>query len=245
MRKINRTFLGLTIIILIYLLFVLPNAINKSYRGDEIIFIYCANSVLETGKPVYDGGQFVGERDCLWHPPLYIYLLSAFLLILGKSMLYLRLLSIIFNILVIVLVYLITKIMLGENKNKHYWALLASALYALNPLTIQSSIILDIDGSLLNFLLVLFFYCCLKFKQEIYLIIPLFFLFWTKFQGIIILFGSFFLFFLFRKNWKDLFRMVKLFFITGILFLASFLVYCWSTGMNFKMPFVHNSIIAR
>lgn len=239
-RKFVWTFLIITI--LLHLAFVLPTAMTKMYRTDDMVFIQCAKSILNDGIPIYANGQTVPKDSCLYHPPLYSYLLSFSVFVFGENPLPMRSISIIFNVLTIIMVYFISLILLKENKNKHIYAIITAALYALNPLAIQSSIILDIDGGILNFAMSLFVYLYLKGKKGFSLGISLFLIFWTKLPGVIVLFSSFLIFFLLHKNWKKIIRLVALFLFTGIIFCVCFFIYTNYSGQDFLMLFKYASI---
>ncbi len=226
---------------MIHLTFVLPTAITKSYRVDDLVYLQCAKSILNDGIPTYSDGQLKPKDSCLLSPPLYSYILSLFIFTFEDNPLSVRGVSIIFNILTIIMVYLISSILLKENRNKQIYSLIAAFIYALNPLTIQSSIIIDIDGGILNFLMALFIYLYLKGERGFSLGIPLFLIFWTKFPGVMILFSSFFLFFLLHKDWKKIIRLLALFLFTGIIFGICFFIYTNYTNQDFSMPFKYAS----
>ncbi len=209
--------------------------------GDEVIFIKTANSIVETGSPVFNYNFMNTKDEGLFHPPIYIYLLSMLIRFLGSSEISLRLLSILFNVGVILLVYFLSLFLLGKENEK--WALLAIAFYALNPLTIQSSIILDMDGGVLNFFTLLFAFLFVKGKNSIYLILSFLLVLWTKFTGVVIIIGALFFYSLIYWNLKDLKK--NLFIIgSGIaLFLFQFLLYTSFLGLRFMTPFEHSSIL--
>ncbi len=214
-------------------------SMNQPFHGDEVAFFETAKEVLKTGKPVFNYSVFKPGFQGLWHTPLYIYLISIFMLMFGKSIYSVRAVSALFNVLTVLLVFLITKEIFKKNEKADFWALFAAALYALNPLTIQSSIPLDIDAGLLNFSMYLFLYFFIKNKNFYYLIPSLLFVFLSKESGPIVLFLALFLF-LIATDWKKIPKMFLLFFISGILFLFLFYVYSTFLGLDFSMPFKHN-----
>lgn len=229
----------LLLILLIHSILVLFS-MNQMFHGDEVAFPECAKGVLEKGKPIFDVGILKPNLPCLQHPPTYVYLVALSIKIFGENMYAFRLISAIFNLLTILLVYFTTKEIFVKNENKEKIALVASFLYALNPLAIQSSIVIDIDGGLLNFFTMFLIYFFVKKKNSYWMILPLLLVFWSKETGPVLLFASFFIFYAIQKNWKDLFKIIMIFLITGILFLVSFWIYTAYLGLDFTMPFKHN-----
>ena len=246
--KPNKTNLILFLIIIIYLIFI-SLSINQLYYGDEVAFIEAAREIASgqvTGHFSHFQGKLIEDRsNMLMHPPTYIYLLAFSIFLFGENPLSIRLISILFTLGVIILVYLITRKILREKgfEKAELWALIAAFLYAINPLTIQSSILVDIDGGLLNFSIMLFFYLYISRKALIYLVPSLFLVFASKLIGPVMLFAFLFLLSLGTKNYKELFRVIKLFIISGILFFLSFFIYATIFELNPNRLFSHNSII--
>lgn len=230
----------LFLIVILHLIFV-SFSIKSSFYGDEVFFIRVVDSIVSNNSPITNHSFMHLNDDGLWHPPLYIYLLSIPARLWGDNSLFLRSISIIFNIGVILLVYFFSLFLLGKENEK--WALLAVAFYALNPLTIQSSIILDIDGGVLNFFTLLFAFLFVKGKNSIYLILSFLLVLWTKFTGVVIIIGALFFYSLIYWNLKDLKKNLFVI-ISGIaLFLFQFLLYTNFLGLRFMTPFEHSSIL--
>jgi 4-amino-4-deoxy-L-arabinose transferase-like glycosyltransferase len=179
------------------------------------------------------------------HPPTYVYLLALFIFLFKESVYSIRAVSALFSIGVLILIFLITKKIL-ENKNtenSESWALLAAFLYAINPFAIQSSIIVDIDGGLLNFFILLFLYLYIEEKSFFYLIPSLFMVFASKLIGPVMLFASLFLLNLGIKDYKNTLKTILLFFITGFLFFLSFFIYTKVFDLSMTPLLRHGSII--
>jgi hypothetical protein len=213
---------------------------GQPFHGDEVAFPECAKGVLEKGKPIFDFSIFRPNHECLWHPPLYIYLMALSTFMFGKSAYSFRLVSAIFNLFTIILVYLITKEVLKKNENKEIIAIIASFIYALNPLTIQSSIIMDIDGGLLNFFTILFIYLFIKNKNYFWMILSLLLIFLSKETGPVLLFGSIFLFYTIQKKWKDMIKIFIIFLVAFLLYLSTFFIYASIFDLDFSKPFSRN-----
>ena len=197
------------VLILLILFFIVFNlhSIQKPYILDEVPFIIAANAVSDTGLPVIyeDGEAFVTG---LWHPPLYIYLLALSFKVLGVSEVSARIVGVIFSIGTIILVYLLSLEIFKENKNKMHIALAGSFIYSINPLILQSSTLIDIDNSLLPFLITLFFVFFVKtktMKNNARLpILGLIFgiLLWSKISTPVFIMVSIFIFYVLNKEFK-------------------------------------------
>ena len=206
--KITKTQIFLFLIILIYIIFVLLSA-GQSYYADEVVFVIPAEEIATgqvTGHLGFGAGKILERSEMLMQPPAYIYLLSFFIFLFGKTPYSIRAVSMLFSIGVIILIYFITKKIL-ETKNieeAKTWALIASFLYAINPLAIQSSILIDIDGGLLNFFGLLFLYLYISKKNISYLIPSLFLIFASKMSLIPILFASLILLNILLSDYKEI-----------------------------------------
>jgi len=214
-------------------------SMNQPFQGDEAVFSESAKAILKTGRPVFDYGQTMHNFENLKHPPLYNYIISLFILVFGESIYVLRSVSAIFNFLTVILVYLSARELLKNNKNCAGWGLFAAALYALNPLTIQSSVVMDIDGGILNFFSYLFLYFYIKNKSSILLIGALSLVFFSKMSGAVMLFLSMAVFTL-ATEFKKALKIIWLFLAATVIFLAVFWVYTYSLNLDFLSPFVHN-----
>lgn len=236
-------------IILLYLVFVILSA-NQLYRGDEVVFLISAKDIAENhqiaGRTSFTNGVLNDNTSMmLVHSPVYIYLLSLFITLFGDSVYSMRAVSTIFQIGTIILVYFLTKLILEkrEIKNAVNYSLLASFVYALIPLTIQSSIILDIDGGLLTFFILLFLYFYILDKNFAYLIPSLFMVFASKeVVGALILFTSLIILTLISLDWKKLFKTIKLFIITAVLFFLIFIGYAGLFNLDWRWLFAAKSI---
>lgn len=236
----------LFLIIIMHLSFIFLS-VRQLYYGDEVNFIEVAREVSQgqvTGHFGHLQGRLIEDKsNMLMHPPTYIYLLAIFISIFGENTYSTRLPSALFSIGIIILIFLITKRILEKRnpENAETWALIAAFLYAINPFAIQSSILVDIDGGLLNFFILLFFYFYISNKNLIFLISSLFMIFASKLIGPVMLFASLFLLNLGARDFKELKKIIKLFMISGILFFLIFFLYCKFFGLSWNSLFSHNS----
>ena len=244
----KKTTLILGFIILLHLTFVILSA-DQLYYGDEVVFLTAAKEIASgqiSGSFGYEEGVLIKDKSImLYHPPTYIYLLSLIIFLFGESTYSVRIVSLLFSIGSIILVYLTSKKLLEkkELENIKYWSLFAAFLYAINPVTIQNIILIEINGGLLNFALLLFIYLYISGKPFKYLIPSLFLIFASKLTGITILFVTLIITNILTKNFKELFRVIKLHIITGILFSLIFIIYVKIFDLNFYYLFFHNSFL--
>ncbi len=150
--------------------------IHKPLTGDEFVFAFDAQQV-HFGK--------IGT----WHPPFYFDSLRLCHFLFGFTGENLRFFNIFCFTLTLFLVYPIAEEIFSRDENnksgKTFW-LFTIFMYAVHPMALQGSLVLDIDNSLLNLLLLLFIFVFLKShnqpgnKNLILLGFFLFFCLWTK-----------------------------------------------------------------
>lgn len=243
----RKTKLFLSMILVVYFIFFLFSA-NHLYYADEVAFVEVATEIA-SGKAIghfgFGAGMLTPEGDMLIHPPTYTYLLALFIFLFGPATLPIRAVSAIFTIGVIILVYLLTKKILETRniENAETWATTASFIYAINPLTIQNSILVDIDGGMLNFFTLLFLYFYIYKKNLFYLVPSLFLVFYSKMSTPPLLFASLILLNLLSSEYKEIWRTIKLFLISGIGFFITFFLYAKTFGLDWTRLFMHNSAL--
>ena len=136
--------------------------IDKPYVYDDISFILGARAVAQTGLPFGNQGYLLHlawerEQWALWHPPLYIYTLGLTVALFGDSERAARGLSVLCMLIASAFAFDLARRVVMSRGGGPGRALIAGvltvALYALNPLAIQASMILDIDNTVLMVLL--------------------------------------------------------------------------------------------
>jgi 4-amino-4-deoxy-L-arabinose transferase-like glycosyltransferase len=122
---------------------------------DEVNFSFAAEAVARIGIPFANAGYMSDRYDfsqreqwALWHPPLYLYLLGLWYKLFGVSELVGRSVGVICTVTSACLVAYIGR-RIATPSSASLTGLLAFALFLLNPLTVQSALILDIDGTIL------------------------------------------------------------------------------------------------
>lgn len=137
--------------------------IDKPFVYDDVSFILGARAVADTGLPFGNQGYLLHQywqRDqwALWHPPLYIYLLGLTVALLGDGERAARGVSVLCLLVAAAFAFDVARrVVLGRGGSPHralVAGVLTVALYVLNPLAIQASLVLDIDNTVLKVLMV-------------------------------------------------------------------------------------------
>ena len=143
-------------------LWLIAGQIDKPYVYDDVSFILGARAVAATGLPFGNQGYLLHlywqrEQWALWHPPLYMYALGLTVKLFGESERATRGLSVLCLLVGNAVAFdLARRAVLGRGGSSArslVAGVLAVAVYALNPLAIQSAMILDIDNTVLMVLL--------------------------------------------------------------------------------------------
>lgn len=143
--------LALLSLALAVILFAIPAA--KPLYLDNVEFPYAAKAASEKGVPVYYRGEEIPRLSGLYHPPLYIYLLAAWFKFWGFGEAQARWFGFVFALLHGWVVLYGVRILLGpETARKSapfFWV-----IFLLNPYTLQSAAVMDIDNTVYGPLLV-------------------------------------------------------------------------------------------
>jgi 4-amino-4-deoxy-L-arabinose transferase-like glycosyltransferase len=175
----------------IYLVLVAAQ-LNRPLMYDDANFALAARAVADTGLPFGNQGWMSERGDfsqreqwALWHPPLYIYAEGLLAKIGGWTPPVLRLLGVVGGLATLLLTWLLAAdVTRGPPHQKRLASGIAVALVALCPLVVQSTLILDIDFTLLlpMSLLLVWLYPRLEASRRAWLwLAPLFgVLLWAK-----------------------------------------------------------------
>ncbi|MCS7002676.1 MAG: glycosyltransferase family 39 protein, partial [Dehalococcoidia bacterium] len=159
--------LSLTVVALGLLLFgaaalaLIWPMLGKPYVYDEVSFAQVAEGVVRTGLPYANVGFMINEKGeldkqfqyGLWHPPMYVFTLGWWMSVFGISATSARLFGVFTMMLTALFVALTARTALRDHPNRDGFALWGAALYIFNPLTLQSALLLDIDGTVLTVML--------------------------------------------------------------------------------------------
>ncbi len=224
-----------------YIVILIPQ-IKKLFVSDEVAFVRAAIGVATEGLPIYTGANNEVQY-ALWHPPLYVYLLGASFKMLGVHEWSARMLSVIFTLATLFIVYRFSK----DISNSSTVTFCSCLLFLLNPLIVQGSMLIDIDNGILMFLLMLIIYVYYKIDRTKK--INLFFLgilfgiaLWAKFPTPPLIIIGILVFNLSNKNLKKGITESLIIGSTGVaLFLGTWFVYARFFNLPFLMPFAHSS----
>jgi dolichyl-phosphate-mannose-protein mannosyltransferase len=155
----------------VYLVLVVAQ-VDRPLMYDDANFALAARAVADTGLPYGNQGWMSDRGDlshreqwALWHPPLYIYTLGAITRIAGWTPRALRLVGVLGGLATLALTWLLANdLTRGSPGEKRLAGGVAVALVALSPLVLQSTLILDIDFTLLLPLSLLFVWLYLRLE---------------------------------------------------------------------------------
>ena len=152
MRKLAPFYLSGAIILLFVTLFAV--SASKPLQLDNMDFPAAAEQTAHTGLPIYYRGETNPHAVGLYHPPLYIYLLAAWMRVFGSEPAPVRLFGMVCAIGQGFIVLAIFSTLFGREVTFRC-APLFWAIFLLNPYTLQTSGIADIDSTIYGPLLCL------------------------------------------------------------------------------------------
>lgn len=222
--------------------------LNKDFTGEEVDFVKAAEGIAKTGHPVYYYSERSPFQVALWHPPMYIYLLS-FSLKFSESEPFARIVNVLTSFILTLMIFLFCFNLIGGKKGK-ITGIIASSFYLINFYSLTSSVMIDIDmlSSLFLFSFLFFILMEKKYnKKYFYLLAGLsfFFALWNRFQIALMLYFLFGLFYL--KN--PLRNKLRYYLLMGVISVSSFvLVWAFYSLViepgNFFSFLVHNAYMS-
>jgi hypothetical protein len=233
------------LIIWTIILFSFISRITNPAITDEVLFVSACEEIAEDWKPMMDFENTSNVRT-LWHPPLYQYIVAAFISLVGNhidTLIIFRLIQSIFFIFsAVILIGIVSNKKIFEiGKNSEFYTLLPLVL--INPFILQSILLIDIDNSVLFFTITIFlkilFHKNITHKYKISLLILSFSLsLLTKMTTP--LFLPIISFFYFLKNlrlFKAFVSSIIILFNGYILFTFIYYIFCEITGGDFYFTF--------
>jgi hypothetical protein len=186
--------LGVTLAVggLVLYLALVAGQLNRPLMYDDANFALAARAVADSGVPFGNQGWMSERGDlsqreqwALWHPPLYIYAEGVLAKIGGWTPPVLRMVGVLGGLATLLLTWLLARdVTRGPTNLKQLAGGVAVALVALCPLVVQSTLVLDIDFTVLLplSLLLLWLYPRLEDSRRAWLwLAPLFgVLLWAK-----------------------------------------------------------------
>src|SRR5947207_11412473 len=147
-------------VILVFLLLSSFQA-SKPLHLDEMDFPAVAHATAHTGLPIYYRGEGAEHWSGLYHPPLYIYCLAAWFKIFGYGISQARMFGAACALLQGWIVICILRILFSKIVTRpiepFFWL-----IFLLNPYTLQTAAIPDIDSTIYGPLLGLVIYSALR-----------------------------------------------------------------------------------
>lgn len=133
--------------VLIVLLFLLLAAqqLGQPYIIDEAEFPYIARATSHSGLPIYYHGELRPLDVGIFHPPMYVYLLAGWMQLFGPSHEAVRGFGVACALLTAATGLATIRLLFPRGRS--FLPVLFLGLYLLNPLTIASALLPDIDGT--------------------------------------------------------------------------------------------------
>jgi hypothetical protein len=206
---------------------------DKKFVLDELDFPIVAKATSETLKPIYYRGEGQEEHLGLYHPPLYIYMLSAHIKAFGFSENSVRSFGLL-SVLITAILTAILGVRISSTRSPIYLPIFV-ALYLSHPYTIANTTLPDIDQSILPPLIILYLILLFDNRKDWLLALAFTFLLWAKLTTPLVLIPFSMLYWYFGEKSIDgtLSRSIRVFGGATIVFLCSYLIYCKLTNLPF------------
>jgi hypothetical protein len=225
---------------------------------DNMDFPAVAAATAQSGKPIYYRGEENPLHSGLYHPPLYIYLLAGWFRLFGSGPAQARMFGALCALLQGWLVLRLLGRLCGEERVRR-WHWLFWLFFLLNPYTLQTSSIPDIDSSIYGPLLTLVLWGVLRigwrdgrFRDDQprwweAALVALFLMaaFWAKLTTVFLLIPFIFLFLVPRLGWKRAMAVTAGISIAGVGgFLLTYYLYGAFTALNvnYTFQFLYSSV---
>lgn len=237
------------IIVLFIVIFAVGAA--KPLLLDNMDFPAVAARTAQTGLPVYYRGEEKPAALGLYHPPLYIYLLAAWMRVFGSAETSVRMFGLVCALLQGLVVLEILCALFGPRFLRRcmpwFWA-----VFLLNPYTVQTASIADIDSTIYGPLLCFALLAALRmdwengvwketpprFRDYALLSGILTLCFWAKLTTVLLIFPFLFVLFIPRLGvWRSGVTVLALAAISGGLFYVTYWSYGKATGLNTNFTF--------
>ena len=217
----------------------------KPLNLDNAEFPPAAEATAKTWTPVYYRGEDMPRRAAVFHPPLYIYTLAVWVKAFGASPASFRYFGFACLLLAGAAAVLLVREAHGSwpgwGFHLWYWPLLM-----LNPYTLQTASIVDIDSSIYGPVLVLLLWAAMRLGRRrprpasgwVLLAIGVCVALWLKLTTALILWPAFWL--LLRGSlggWPALRRATLVFWGGALLFVTTYAAFCHLLDLNFRFAF--------
>jgi hypothetical protein len=126
-------------------LVVTAQQLGQSYVIDEAEFPFIAKATSQSGLPIYYHGELRPVDVGIFHPPLYVYMLAGWIQVFGSSHEAVRAFGVACALLTAVTGAATVNLLVPRRRN--ITTPLFLGLFLLNPLTVSSALLPDIDGT--------------------------------------------------------------------------------------------------
>src|SRR3989344_9637341 len=116
LNKKNMVFMFCLVLAILGVLFMILS-IKKDFSAEETDFVLAAKSLVSIGSPLYYVSEQIPSTLFLFHPPMYIFLLSLVLRI-GSGEIFVRSLNILLTLLTAGVIYLFCLRIIENKKRK-------------------------------------------------------------------------------------------------------------------------------
>ena len=223
-------------------LFISFSSWSEPIMGDETNFVNAVWSVEDNASR-----NFLLHSDpefALWHPPAYIHSIWVPVKVFGFSEVSVRLVGFFSFLISLIFIYLIAGRIFKGRANSRGIAAVACALFALNPLALRGSLLVDIDGTILNALLLCVIWAlageqgAVPFGRRMLFYSVLFACaLWSKLTSTSILIAALGLSYALEKDFKRLASIIAIGLLGGVIFALSWWLYAWAFHKNFAAIF--------
>lgn len=227
----------------LYLLFSFSSW-HEPVMGDEVGYVLFVNSLNDNAIARFFWDHNWGVFGN-WHPPAYGYILAAIGRMFGLDEFNARIVGILSFLLSLMMIYLLVKQLVKTVHRVEHIALAACFLFAVNPLAIRGSLLIDMDGTILNLAMMclLYFFSISRYENMGFrnltgLGILVSAVLWIKFATpLIFIFSLFFYQILIGKYYKAV-QVAKVAILGASIFLFTWFIYCVLRAANFSDIFL-------
>lgn len=198
-------------------------AVGSEFTCEETDFINAAWAIKDTGHPVYYLSEQQPSELALWHPPMYVFLLSV-IFRFADGEVAARAVNIFFSLLTATIIFLFCSLIIRNNKGKII-GLISATFFLINYFILSSSIQIDIDMLSAFFMFCFVFFILMAYKTNkkyfIFLsMLSLFFAFFNRYIIVIIIYIFIGIYYYFNRELR---RDFKKYLLTGLVAFAGFI----------------------
>jgi len=158
---------GLVGLAFLFYLYSVLSRIGQPLAEDELNWLVAAKNLSLTGRPYLYAYTFPGALGGAMSPHLYLYAIKFAFDLFGIHDAVARWPGILSGFLTLILVFLITRHFIGNEKKEAIpWAAITTLLYATTPAFVQGSVILENDNTLLVPAVLFLVFSFIKYQEK-------------------------------------------------------------------------------